>query len=171
MAQLLFTLWFGGSGFARSGPGLALYHSFNVPAYALMCASLAGYYARYGARMGRSEQVAYPVFFISAVGVVTVAVGSAVAGWLAHGMSAGTLESVHETTLPVAIGSLFSGSMLRGLSSIAGDGALSAPPILLISAPPAIVVLSGLGAGAWLLLVPKLLLGIGWVWLGRRIER
>lgn len=171
MAQLLFTLWLGGSGFAQSGPGLALYHSFNVPAYALMCASLAGYYARYGARMGRLERIAYPVFFISAVGVVIAAVGSAVAGSLAHATPAGMLESVHETTLPVAIVSLFSGSMLRGLSSMAGDGALSAPPILLISAPPAIVVLSGLGAGAWLLLVPKVLLGVGWAWLGQRIER
>jgi hypothetical protein len=170
LAQFLFTLLLGGSPFARSGPGLALYHSLSVPAYALICVGLAGYYARYKDRMGRVEEIAYFVFFISAFVVAIAASISAVSGWLAYGTAAGVLESVHETTLPAAIGSLFFGSMLRGLSSIARDGAPSAPIVMVISAPLAIVALSGIGVGAWLLLAPKLLLGTGWAWLGRQTD-
>lgn len=123
---------------------------------------------RYKNQMGRVEEIAYFVFFISAFVVAIAASISAVSGWLAYGTAAGVLESIHETTLPVAIGSLFFGFILRGLSSIARDGAQSAPSVMVITAPPAIVVFSG--AGAWLPLAPKLLLGAEWAWLGRRIN-
>ena len=166
LAQLLFTLRFGGSRFAESLSGIALYHSFNVPAYALFCASLAGFYLRCRSRMRLVEGAGYVAFFLYA-GAVIVVPGAALFGWLVSGAPAGVLEPFHEVALPIAIGSLFFGSVLRGLSSIAEAGAPPGASLVLIAAPPIIAGMSVAGAGVWLLLAPKLLLGFGWALLGR----
>ena len=92
LAQLLFTLRFGGSRFAESLSGIALYHSFNVPAYALFCASLAGFYLRCRSRMGLAARTAYATFFLSTGGAVIVVPGAALFGWLVLGAQAGMLE-------------------------------------------------------------------------------
>lgn len=168
LAQLLFTLRFGGSRFANSASGLALYHSLNVPAYVLISASLAGLYLGCRSRRGHVARAGYAAFFLSAAGVVIVLPGAALLAWLVSGAPAGVLEPFHVVALPIAIGSLFFGSVLRGLSSTAEARVPPGPSLLLIAAPPIIVGMSVAGAGAWLLLAPKLLLGFGWAWLGRR---
>lgn len=140
-AQLLFTLWLGGSRFSQSGAGLALYRSLNVPAYALICTSLAGYYIQHKSRLGRVQRTAYPLLLISVVGLPGVVLVTAVTGWLRGATLGGMLASVHEAALAVAILSLFSGSVLRGVSSMVRSGALPLQSVLLIVSPPAIAVL------------------------------
>lgn len=167
LAQLLFTLRFGGSRFDQSSAGLALYHSFNVPAYGLISVGLAGFYLRFRSLMGLVERTGYLAFFLSGIGAVTVIPVVVLFGGLVAGAPAGILESFHAVALPVAIGSLFFGSVLCGLSSLAKEGAPPGASALLIAAPPLIIGMSVAGLGPWSLLFPKVLLGVGWAWLGR----
>ena len=116
--------------------------------------------------MGVVARIAYVASFLSAVGVIGLP-GAALFGWLVSGAQAGVLQPFHAVALPVTIGSLLFGSVLRGLSSIAEADAPPGASLLLIAAPPIIAGMSVAGAGVWLLLAPKLLLGFGWAWLGR----
>lgn len=83
--------------------------------------------------MSAVARIAYVAFFLCAIGVVGVP-GAVLFGWLVSGAQAGVLQPFHAVALPVAIGSLFFGSVIRDLSSIAEAGASLGASLVLIAA-------------------------------------
>lgn len=169
VAQWFLDARLGDTRFYHSPLGHALYHSLGVPAYALLAVGLLGLYLRHAGSFKRLGRVGLLSTFALIALAAFLTLGAVLIEGAVLGRFAGALETFHAVVVPLAIGSMVSGSTASGVATFRARLLPRVASLLLIVGPVALVAVVLGGLAGWLRLPPEAAWSAGWAWLGYQL--